>query len=102
EDIDGLERWAELFGPDYLALLVFAYQLMPEVDLPEDTDDLWTWRGRRYLLRAIAVDDYQPRMRVRSPRWGTVSLPNPVFRRLVRPFHYFTHEAQPVAGDCPF
>src|SRR5205807_407940 len=27
EDVDGLERWAERFGPDYLPLLVFAYQI---------------------------------------------------------------------------
>jgi hypothetical protein len=41
-------------------------------------------------------------MRVRSPRWGTVSLPNRTVRELVRPCHYFTHEAQPVADDTPF
>ena len=102
EDIDGLQRWAELSGPGYRGLLVFAYLLAPEVALPDDTDDLWTWRGRRYLLRAIPVDEYQPHMRVRSPRWGTVSLPTPIFRQLVRPFHYFTHEAQPVSDECPF
>src|SRR5262249_42186904 len=45
EDIDGLMRWAELFGPAYQGLLVFAYQLHPDVALPDDTDDLWTWRG---------------------------------------------------------
>jgi hypothetical protein len=98
EDVDGLERWAELFGAGYLGLLVFTYQLLPEVTLPEDTDDLWTWRGRRYLLRAIPVDEYRARLRVRSPKWGTVDLPGAVFRELNRPFHAF---AQPVEG-CPF
>src|SRR5580692_2022482 len=42
EDVSGLERWAELFGPGYRGLLVFAYQLLPEVMLPEETADLWT------------------------------------------------------------
>jgi hypothetical protein len=102
EDIDGLQRWAELSGPGYRGLLVFTYLLAPEIAVPDDTDDLWSWRGRRYLLRAILVDDYQPHMRVRSPRWGTVFLPNRIFRDLVRPFHYFTQEAQPVADDDPF
>jgi hypothetical protein len=102
DDIDGLERWAELFGAGYQGLLVFAYHVLPSVDLPEDTDDLWTWRGRRYLLRAIAVDDYRRHMRVRSPRWGTVSLPLGVFRELVQPFHAFTHGGQPVKEECPF
>jgi hypothetical protein len=102
EDIDGLERWAELFGSDYLGLLVFAYQVLPVVDLAADTADLWTWRGRRYLLRAIPAADYRQHMRVRSPSWDTVSLPCAVFRELVRPLHYFTHGIQPVTPDCPF
>ena len=102
DDVDGLGRWAELFGPDYVALLVFAYRVLPSVSLPDDTDDLWTWRGRRYLLRAVPINDYRQHMRVRSPRWGTVSLPGAVFRELVRPFHHFTHGAAPVAEECPF
>jgi len=93
EDVDGLERWVELFGAGYQGLLVFTYQLLPEVILPDDTDDLWTWRGRRYLLRAVAVDDYRAHVRVRSPKWGTVDVAGAVFRSLVRPFHHF---AQPV------
>ena len=34
-------------------------------------------------------------MRVRSPRWGTVSLPHAVFRACVRPLHHFTHGPRP-------
>ena len=30
DDVDGLECWAELFGPGYCGLLVFAYQLAAE------------------------------------------------------------------------
>src|SRR5262249_52104098 len=94
DDIDGLSRWATLFGPGYQGLLVFAYQLLPCVALPEETDDLWTWRGKRYLLRAVLVDDYRKHMRVRSPKWGTVDLPCGVFRELVRPFHFYSHAAE--------
>ena len=47
EDVSALERWAELCGPGYRGLLVFAYALQPEVTLPDDTDDLWTWREQR-------------------------------------------------------
>jgi hypothetical protein len=99
DDVDGLERWEEVFGPGYRGLLVFAYQLLPEVVLPDDTEDLWTWRGRRYLLRAIALEDYCRHVRVRSPRWRTVDLPGAVYRDLVRPFQAFTHQAEP---SCPF
>jgi hypothetical protein len=100
EDIDGLVRWSELFGPGWQGLLVFAYQVLPAVELADDTADLWTWRGRRYLLRAVPVEDYREHMRVRSPRWGTVSLPRAAFREVVRPLHHFTH-APVTAHECP-
>src|SRR5262249_24577172 len=93
DDIDCLQRWTGLFGPGYQGILVCTYHLHSSVALPEDTDDLWTWRGRRYLFRAVAVDDYCRHMRVRSPSWETVSLPGAVFRQLVRPLHHFTHGA---------
>src|SRR5207248_6745570 len=44
EDVDGLARWAERFGPGYRGLLVFAYHLLPEVGLPADTEGLFLWR----------------------------------------------------------
>lgn len=91
DDIDGLERWADVFGPGYEGLFVFAYHLHADVAVPEETEDLWTWRGRRYLLRAITAADYRRHMRVRSPRWQTVSLPGAIFRHLARPVHHFTH-----------
>jgi hypothetical protein len=90
EDVDGLEIWANLSGPGYRGVLVFAYHVLPSVELPDDVEDLWTWRGRRYLLRAVAADDYRRHMRIRSPKWGTVSLPTAAFRSLVRPLSRFT------------
>jgi hypothetical protein len=101
-DIDGLSQWAELAGPDYRGLLVFAYHLLPSVKLPDDTTDLWTCRGRRYLLRAVAVDDYREHMRRRSPRWRTVTLSKADFRLLVRPFSHFTAAPVAQAEGCPF
>jgi hypothetical protein len=102
DDIDGLVRWAGMSGPGYRGLLVFTYHLSPHVELADDTDDLWTWRGRRYLLRAVDVDDYRAHMRRRSPRWATVSLPHAVFRRIARPFHEFTQQTDPALDECPF
>jgi hypothetical protein len=100
DDIDGLERWATLFGPGYRSLLVFAYEVLPDIELPDDTDDLWTWRGRRYLLRAVPAEGYRRWMLVRSPRWGTVHLPTARFRELVRPLHHYTHGL--AAEECLF
>jgi hypothetical protein len=50
---------------------------------------LFTFRGRRYLYRAIEVHDYRAHMRLRSPKWGTVSLNRVDFRRLVQPLYHF-------------
>ena len=105
EDVDGLVRWAEHFGPQYQGLLVFAYRILPTVLLRLGTPDLWHWHGRFYLLRAVTVDDYRRHMRVRSPRWGTVMLPTAVYREIVRPFRDYTDRkpaaAEPLpASDC--
>jgi hypothetical protein len=90
EDIDGLQRWSSVAGEGYRGLLVFTYLLHPSVELSAGTPDLYVFRGRRYLFRAVDADDYREHMRVRSPRWNTVTLPRTVFRALVRPLSDFT------------
>jgi len=97
EDIQGLEQWRDLFGLGYQGLLVFAYHILPSVELPIDTPDLWVFRDRRYLFRAVRVSDYRHEMRVRSPKWGTVTLPRASFRRLVQPFSVFASD--PVSSS---
>jgi hypothetical protein len=102
EDIDGLRRWVDLWGAGYQGLLVFCYHILHGVELSTETEDLWTWRGRRYLLRAVEVNDYQRHMRVRSPKWGTVTLPRAAYRELVQPFYHYTRmevTALPGAAD---
>jgi hypothetical protein len=97
EDVECLGRWAARFGPGYRGVLLFTYLLADDVDLPDGTPDLWAWRDRRYLLRAVAVDDYRQRMRVRSPRWDTVCLPRAAYREVARPFCRFALDPGPVA-----
>jgi hypothetical protein len=101
EDISGLARWRDRFGPSFMGLLVFAYDIQPGAQLPNDDVELWTWRNKRYWYRALAIEDYQPHMRARSPRWGTVSLPTAVFRELARPLDYFTRGLAAISEDCP-
>jgi hypothetical protein len=100
EDVEGLQRWSEVSG--YEGLLVFAYHLLPSVDLPDDTEDLWTFRGRRYLLRGVDARNYRDHMRVRSPRWDTVWLRRADFRALARPVSHFLHGTPVLTQDCPF
>ena len=98
EDVEGLERWETSFGAEYRALLVFAYFIQPEVELRPGTADVWVWKGRRYLMRAVPVSEYRRHMRVRSPKWDTVNLPTAVFRSVVRPLRDFTHPHEVTAG----
>jgi hypothetical protein len=92
EDVDGLSNWTRLFGADYVALFAFLYRILPTVTLECDPADLWEFRDEKYLLRAVALDEYRRHVRVRSPKWGTVDVPAAAFRSLARPFRYYTHE----------
>src|SRR4051794_40744799 len=85
EDVDGLQRWADLAGPGFRGLLVSAYRLPPPIEMDARTPALHAFRGRRSLSRAGGACASHRHMRVRSPRWGTVCLPLGVFRSLVRP-----------------
>ena len=91
EDIRGMTSWMRLFGAGYLGLFVFMYRIGQDETL-SDASGIWTWQGTRYRLLAVTVEDYRRHMRVRSPRWGTVSLPGEVFRSLARPFSYYSQE----------
>jgi hypothetical protein len=53
------------------------------------TPDLYVFRGRRYLFRAVDIIEYRENMRIRSPSWDTVTLPLTVYRSLVRPLREF-------------
>jgi hypothetical protein len=89
DDIDALLRWESRMGADHRALLVFVYHLLPMVELPLGSPDLWFFRKRRYLVRAVEVREYAARMRTRSMKWNTVHLRSDDFRELVRPFRDF-------------
>jgi hypothetical protein len=103
EDIDGPRSWMHLFGPSYTAVFVFLYRIQPSVSLPADSPDLWRRRDQPYLLRAVGVEEYAAHMKVRSPKWGTVSLPSAAFHQVARPFRWFTHEmtVPPEPTDAP-
>lgn len=84
DDIESLDRWQQVFGPDFRSALVFAYNVLDEACLGHFPGH-FAHRDRRYAFVAITVDDYRRHMRVRSSSWGTVSMPGRAFRELVRP-----------------
>jgi hypothetical protein len=98
DETDDAQKWATKFGSNYRALFVFSYHLVG-ADLPaHNNDTLWTWQERRYLLRAIPVDEFTEVMQQRSPKWSTVYLHTADFQRLVRPLPEYLPELNWVLG----
>lgn len=85
DDLDGLTRWQELFGPGFLPILVFTYAEPPPVFPLPPGDGAYSFRGRLYRFWAIGLDDYQAHLRSRGPAWKAVAMARAEFRRRVRP-----------------
>jgi hypothetical protein len=80
EDIDGLSRWQEVFGPGHNAIFVFAYKV-ENIDVDFDGRAVYDFDNNRYVFFAIKLDDYRKFMKRRSPKWQTVTLPADMFRK---------------------
>ncbi|REJ93417.1 MAG: hypothetical protein DWQ34_10930 [Planctomycetota bacterium] len=84
DDLSSLRKWEEVFGPDFRAALVFAYEITsPRYE--SQHGDLWAFRRKAYAFYAVWADDYCELMRSRSPSWETVSLPLQEFARVRQP-----------------
>ena len=85
DDLEGLARWQEAFGPGFRAILAFAYaEPLPEFGLPE-ADGSYAFRGLGYRFWAVGLDDYVQHLRSRGPAWKAVAMARAAFRRRVRP-----------------
>ena len=85
DDLGSLQRWEELFGPPFEAVIVFVYwcdKEPPAALFQEIFED----EGRWYALRGVRVKDYVQAMRTRSPRWRTVDMTSEQFEKLSAPF----------------
>ena len=80
DDVDGLAKWQETFGPEHAAVFVFAYKI-EKVDVDADGRDVYDFAGDRYVFFAVKLDDYRRFMKRRSPKWETVTLPADKFRQ---------------------
>jgi hypothetical protein len=85
DDLDGLVRWQELFGPGFRSLLVFAYAEEPPAFPLPPGDGSHAFRGRLYRFWAIERDDYVAALVSRGPAWKAVAMARAAFRRRVRP-----------------
>lgn len=98
DDIASLHKWEHQFGGESTALLVFVYHLANESRKVDFTDH-FHHGGGHYGCLGIAARDYRTHMRVRSPRWKTVSLPRPIFAMWSRPFTEWLSPAGQVLRD---
>ena len=85
DDLNGLVRWQEMFGPGFRSILAFAYaERPPAFELPPG-DGSFGFRGRSYRFWAVELDDYLAHLRSRGPAWRAVAMARQAFRRRVRP-----------------
>jgi hypothetical protein len=85
EDVESLEQWQRLFGPEFESVFVFAYCLRQQ---PPDAlfEVLFAFGSHWYALREITLTDYRRHMVTRSSKWGTVHVPAAAYRQASRPF----------------
>ena len=91
DDIDGLERWAELSGPGYRGLLVFAYHCCRAWSCPTTRTTCGPGAAGATCCGPSPSADYRAlHARPQPASWGTVTLPHAVFRSpgpAVAPLH---------------
>ena len=80
DDIDGLANWQQVFGQGHTAAFIFAYEI-ENIDVDFDGREVFQFDGNRYAFFAIKLNDYRKFMKIRSPRWQTVTLPADKFRQ---------------------
>jgi hypothetical protein len=80
EDVNGLTRWQQVFGQGHTAVFVFTYAI-ENIDVDFDGRQVYDFDADRYVFFAVRLDDYCSFMKVRSPKWQTVTLPADKFRK---------------------
>ena len=79
DDVAGLSRWQEVFGPDHTSAFIFAYKI-ENIDVDFDGREVYDYNANRYVFFCVKLNDYRSFMKVRSPKWQTVTLPADKFR----------------------
>jgi hypothetical protein len=80
DDIDGLVKWQEVFGPGHQVIFVFAYRI-ENIDVDFDGREVYDFDANKYVFFAVKLGDYRKFMKRRSPKWQTVTLPADKFRQ---------------------
>ncbi len=80
DDVDGLVGWQRIFGDGHVVVFVFAYAI-EKIDVDFDGREAFDIDGDRFVFFAVKLDDYRAFMKLRSPKWKTVTLPADKFRQ---------------------
>jgi len=80
EDIDGLTKWQQVFGPGHQAVFIFAYKA-ENIDVDFDGREVFHFSRNRYVFFCVKLADYCKFMKRRSPKWQTVTLHADKFRK---------------------
>lgn len=88
DDLVSLARWERLFGEQFGALFVFAYNVVGDLS-PLPAEDLFEYRGGLYAFVGIRLREYAMHARQISPRWDTLAMPAGHFRQLAAPLGSF-------------
>jgi len=89
EDVQALSQWLIRFRKDFpaaKAFFVFAFRFA-NIDVETDGWDVYDYSGERFLFLAIPLEKYAAAMKVRSPKWQTVTLPAEDFRQWAIPMN---------------
>lgn len=84
EDVRGLQQWQQIFGDDFISSLVFAYQL-PSNSFSNNLEKLFAYKENLYAFYLVTIDEYQSKMKPRSPSWQTVFLHQQDFHEIRQP-----------------
>ena len=90
EDVDGLMSWQEIFGKETGVVFIFAYKI-EAVDVDLDGREIFDFNDNRYLFLCVKLDDYRRFMKLRSPKWRTVTLPADRFRQSILELNDFLY-----------
>ncbi|MEZ6046397.1 MAG: HYExAFE family protein [Planctomycetaceae bacterium] len=91
DDVLSLLQWEQVFGDNFSACFVFAYEVLSPRWYGE-LHDLFVFKERVYSFYLVPVRDFYVEMKRLSTSWDTYSLPAAVYRRLATPFRdHFQH-----------
>lgn len=86
-DVTDLQRWQEIFGPEFVAMFAFGYWLADAPGrerLPFEDKQTFMLAGRRYSFWLVEVEAYAKHHKQLSKSWDTVSIPWGEFSKISR------------------